>query len=421
MVKQIRWSRAPRAAARAATKLGGTFLSVAAQLVVAVTASSLCVSGLAAQDPGNAGTPPANNPVPNNPATGTPQAPVPASGPQYAKVLVDKVALRCWPSQVATPPVFEDVLVQGEVVMVGPVENGFRQILLPLGPVGYVSKRFTKTDDSGNVVSSGNDVSFRYRPRTSEAPVDYLADATALAVVGEDGDWWRVRAAGVKAWAPEAELQIVASDEAAVRGAAATANRFAGEVEARRAALEAQKQKAAQDAIDLAAVRVVEDAFEQQVKKPPAEQNFAPLSEALGKLEATLAAESAARPAVASLHKRIETQNWIAKATQVNLEKPVKATDVQPVLQPKDELERFQSIGWLRYESRFNMPGVYYLEKGGKRLHTVSCSTGRYDLALFLDREVGLKGPRRRPTAANGQDDSLDVERLEVLGAAPPR
>ncbi|MFM1872906.1 MAG: hypothetical protein RL398_2328 [Planctomycetota bacterium] len=358
------------------------------------------------------------SPVSQNPvATPTAQEPVPAAT-QFGRVLTDSVALRCWPSQVASPPVFEDSLTKDEVVQLGETQAGFRSVVLPLGPVGYVSKKFTKTDEQGNVVTVGNDVSFRFRPRTTEAPVDYLADATPLAVVGEEGDWWRARAASVKAWVPEAEVQVVAVDEAVTTAVAKTSARFAKEVEARRAAIEAAKQKAAQDQIDLAAVKVVEDAVAGELKKPTGEQNFDPLNEALVKLDGTLAADSAGKSAVAALKKRIETHAWIAKATAVQGQKAPPATDVQPVLQPKDELERFQAIGWLRYESRFNQPGTYFLEKGGKRLYAVTCNNGRYDLALYLDREVGLMGPRRRPTNANGNEPSLEIERLEVLGSS---
>ena len=82
----------------------------------------------------------------------------------------------------------------------------------------------------------------------------------------------------------------------------------------------------------------------------------------------------------------------------------------------KDRLDRFESIGWLRYESRLSGAGVYYLEKGGRRQHLLSCNTGRFDLSLFVGREVGVIGPRRTPIAE--QLSVLDVERIEVLGTA---
>lgn len=347
------------------------------------------------------------------------QDPVEASAnapAQLGKIVPEKVQLRCWPSQVAVPPVFEDELLKDEIVEIGGVEGGFRQVLLPLGPVGYVSKKFTVTSPEGAVVTKGNGVSFRFRARTSEAPVDYLADGTALNIVGEDAEWWRARVAGIKAWLPETEVQVIATPTGADRDAVAKSSaKYRAEVSARLDEIARQAKQAVQNEADLAAVKVVEDAFKAEIAKPVTEQRFEPLTQALEKLTASLAEDSAARPAIAALERRIETQRWIAEARVVQEAKPVPA-DVQPVVQPKDELDRFQSIGWLRYESTFGAPGTYYLEKGGKRLHVVTCNNGRYDLALFLDREVGLIGPRRRPNTEGVS--SLDAERIEVLGVA---
>lgn len=346
-----------------------------------------------------------------------PVAAPPAAEQELGRVVVDKAQLRCWPSQVATPPVFEDELLKDAVVGLGAVDAGFREVRLPLGPVGYVAKKFTQTSAEGAVVTKGNGVSFRYRPRTSEAPVEYLADGTALAIVGEDADWWRARAVGVKAWLPEAEVVAIAPVTAADREAyTKSAEKYQAEVQARLAEIAAKLALATQDEADLAAVKVVEDAFNAELAKPAIEQRFEPLEGALKKLEASVGEASAARPAIASLERRIQTQRWIAEAVAVQQAVPVPATDVQPVVQPKDDLERFQSIGWLRYASSFGAPGTYFLEKGGKRLHVVTCTSLRYDLALFLDREVGLMGPRRRP-AADGVSN-LDIERLEVLGVS---
>lgn len=343
-----------------------------------------------------------------------PTEPAKPAAPQLARVTLERVALRCWPTAVEAPPVFEDSLQKDDVVAIGQQKDNFREVLLAVGPVGYVSKKFTKADEQGQVVTVGNDVSFRFRPRSSEAPVDFLVDGTVLQVVGEDADWWRVRCKGSLAWVLETDLAVVEANEASLLAQASTERRFASEVETFRANLLAKQRKLAQDNVDLGAVAVIERSFVSEASKPGAEQGYAPLLEALAKLDASLAADSAGKLATEALRKRMETQQWIAEAMRVQLEKPKPATDVQPVVQPKDELERFQAIGWLRYQSRFNLPGTYYLEKGGKRLHDVTCASGRYDLALYLDCEVGLAGPMRRSkddaTAAN-----LDAERIEVL------
>lgn len=342
----------------------------------------------------------------------------PAAGVAYGKVVVDEVRLRCWSGAVATPPLFEDALVKDQVVQLGRSENGFRAVVLPLGPLGYVSKRFAATADDGTVTSKGAKVAFRYRPRTTEAPVAQLADGTALYVVGEEDDWYRCRVPGIEAWVAAAEVQVVDGQDPAVLAAwEQLAQKQRAEMQARLDAIAAQRQLDEQNRIDLAAVKVVEDAFAAELQKPVAEQKFDPLSQALDKLVATLGEKSEARVAVAALQKRIETQRWIAEATAVTREKPPVDEAAKPVPPPTDRLERFESIGWLRYERHLTGGGTYYLEKGGRRQYVLSCSTGRFDLALFVGREVGVIGPRRQPPADTM--GTLDVERIEVLGSAP--
>jgi hypothetical protein len=350
-----------------------------------------------------AATPAATPPVVATPAT-----------LQFARVVVDKAQLRCWPGAVAMPPVFEDVLAKDQVVAVGRSENGFRAIQLPLGPIGYVSSKFTTAQEDGRVFTRGAKVSFRYRPRSSgEPPVAQLADATELHVIGEQDEWFKVRCAQVEAWVAEAEVQLAdAADPALAKAYEDLRTQHATEVKARLDQIAAQQARAKQDVIDLAAVQVVHDGFTAEQRKPPGDQDYAPLTAALEQLGSTLAPESAGRAAIDALKNRIDKQRWIAEAIAVRDAKPP-ATEEKPA-EKRDQLERFQSIGWLRYESRLAGAGVYFLEKGGQRQYLLSCETGRYDLALFVGREVGVIGPRRRP--ATDSLSVLDVERLEVLG-----
>jgi hypothetical protein len=345
----------------------------------------------------------------------TPPAPSPGEPPKLARVVADQAKLRCWPSEVASPPVFEDALAKDQVVAVGRAEGGFRAVLLPLGPVGYVSKKFADEPKDGKVRCKGRNVSFRYRPKTGEAPVAQLPDGSELWVLGEQDDWWRVRGEMVEAWLPEGEIQLGDPADAALQtGFAALRTQQHAEVQARIDAIAAAAQKTAQDQADLAAVQLVADAFAKELEKPVAEQQFAPISQTLDKLEPTLAAESPARASIASLRTRIQTQSWIVEATAVRDSKPVPVAGAPTAEVPKDSLERFQSIGWLRYENRIVGLGEFYIEKGDRRQYVLSCSSGRYDLSLFVDREVGVIGPRRRP--ATESLAVLDVERIEVLG-----
>ncbi|MCU0864839.1 MAG: hypothetical protein MUC36_13705 [Planctomycetes bacterium] len=386
-----------------------------------VSVAPLLLVALSAQAPSS---PPPSSPTPTSPPpAGTPAAAAPAAQDpaaqapaalQFARVVVDKVQLRCWPGAVALPPVFEDVLVKDQVVAVGRSENGFRAIVLPLGPIGYVSSKFTTTRDDGRVFTKGAKVSFRYRPRSAgEPPVTQLADGSELHVIGEQDEWFKVRSPGVEAWVAEAEVQLAAAADPALGAAYETLRQQqAAEVQARLDQIAAAQARAKQDVVDLAAVQVVHDGFTAELRKPLGDQNYAPLTAALEQLTGTLAPESAGRSAIEALKKRIDTQRWIAEATAVRDAKPPQVDEKAP--EKRDQLERFQSIGWLRYESRLAGAGVYFLEKGGQRQYLLSCDTGRYDLALFVGREVGVIGPRRRP--ATDSLSVLDVERLEVLG-----
>lgn len=334
---------------------------------------------------------------------------------RYARIAVDKTQPFCWPSAVAAPPRFEDVLDKGDVVQVGRSEGAFVMVQLPLGPLGYVSKRFATADDDGKVKTKGSKVAFRYRAKSSEAPVAQLDDGTELFVVAEQDDWWIVRLPSIEAWLPATEVQVAdQSDPTLATAFAAAKEKVDGVVRTRLDGIAADKKQKTQNAADEAAVQVIADGYQNELGKPVIEQDFAPLEEALTKLDAGLAETSTGKAAVVSLRKRIQAQKWIVEATKLREEPAKPSAEPLPAQQPADDLARFHAIGWLRYESRIGGPGTFYLEKGGLRLYHVTCTTQRYDLSLFVDCEVGVQGPRRRP--ANEAFSLLDAERIEVLG-----
>jgi|GEM_PF-2713285 len=337
------------------------------------------------------------------------------AAPIYGKVLTADARLRCWPGEVVAPPVFEDVLKQDQVVQLGEQQNGFRCVMLPLGPIGYVSKRFAAMADDGTVTTSGAKVAFRYRPRTSEAPVDQLVKGTKVHVIGEREDWFQVRVAGIKAWIANAEVEEVPSDAANVAAYEAFVAETNKQPQGRLDAIAAAAKQRELERVEMEAVTGVESAFAAEMQKPTGQQRFAPLMTALSRVESGLQEKGAARTAAASLRKRMETQQWVNEATQIAQEEPPKGAPSARGETPKDRLGRFEAIGWLRYQSQLAQPGYYYLEKGGRRQFRLSCNTGRFDLALFVDREVGVIGPRRSPLGE--VMSTLDVERIEVLGS----
>jgi hypothetical protein len=70
-------------------------------------------------------------------------------------------------------------------------------------------------------------------------------------------------------------------------------------------------------------------------------------------------------------------------------------------------------IGWLRRDIEVTRGRVFKLEKGGRLLFYVTCSSGKYDLEDFLNREIGLIGT---PKNVEGFPVRVvDVEKVEVL------
>ena len=83
--------------------------------------------------------PAAQKPGAQDPAS----APSDAGPPLYGRVTAKEAAVRCFASQ--RSPVYEDILREGDVVMVGEATGEFRKVIMPLGVVGYVHRDFATT------------------------------------------------------------------------------------------------------------------------------------------------------------------------------------------------------------------------------------------------------------------------------------
>jgi len=86
---------------------------------------------------------------------------------------------------------------------------------------------------------------------------------------------------------------------------------------------------------------------------------------------------------------------------------------------------RFEARGWLVHEK---VPGeeepVWMVRWSGDPIAEVLCSSGRYDLSLFEDYEIGIGGRVvRGPVAGSGQaavrPRRIDVTRIEVISGRP--
>jgi hypothetical protein len=388
---------------------------------------------LSAQAPTPAATTnaPPTAPADQQPVTPAPAVAKPADGKpadaalspgSLGTVASAQAKVRCFGSD--TSPLFEDVLPQGTVVGVGPAVAGFRRISLPLGVVGYVHKKFAVEVD-GKVQTKGRAVAFRYRPKTGEAPVSTLAEATELQVIGEKTDektgdqWWIVRNPAAEAWLAEAEVQVVADPPEALRALQQEQQKPAqAQLEGWRQQQVDKLAKAQKEQEQMHALAGIGDELGAEKRKPVEQQTLASyeaLGQKLDALAVEIAADSKLQDTVKSLRRNIDDRKFVLEATSLVKSEPVPVKDLTPVTpQPPDALGRFNTIGWLRWEKGLVGPGRYVIEKGGQRLFLVQCSNGRYDLSMFVDKEVGLVGPSRRP--ASDSLRLLDIEKIEILG-----
>jgi hypothetical protein len=405
---------------------------------VSILALAMLPAPLAAQEPQAAQPPPAVKPadagakagdsVPGqgtaaNAGAANPGAANTAEPAALGVILVAAAKLRCWPTELS--PLYPETLAKDAVVGVGKSEGGYREVILPRGPLGYVHKDFAVPADNGTVRTKGKAVAFRYRPRASEAPVDTLVEGTELHVVGDysgqqgqQGDWWQVRCPLVKAWLPEAEVQVAATPTPAMREAYQTlakAEQAQFDTWLKQLADKAEKTRREEEARGRLATIATQ--FENESKKPAETRDFTAVEAALGQFKQELAKDSPLQASIATLQKNIDDGKWFVEATRVAKQAPPPAKDT-PQIAPEveDSLARFNSIGWLRWQGGLTGPGQFVIEKGGQTLFVVTCSSSRYDLALFVDREVGLQGRRTRPNPESMR--VLDVTKIEVLGAA---
>lgn len=374
-----------------------------------------------AQTPSQAPVAPAPAATPA-PAAQQPAAPAPVAATQgspLASVIAASASLRVWPT--SNSPAYEGAIGKDGVLEVGRSDAGFREVMLPLGPIGYVHKGFTNEPTAeGKVTIKNKSVAFRYRPKSGEAPVSTLVEGTELWVVGEQDDWWKVRNAAASCWVLETEIQVFDNPPETMTLAHAEFEKTQkGEVGARLEALAkaAEARKIREER--RAKLAALQGDFGTELKKPSREQKFDGIAAATEELLTQVQQDAELKPMVEELKRRVGAQQWVVEATAARdaQPKPVQGLpEVPPVVVP-DALDRFQAVGFLRWVKGLTGPGRYVVEKGGKQLFEVTCQSGRYDLSLFVDCEVGLIGASRRPNFESLR--VLEVEKVEVLAPRP--
>lgn len=336
--------------------------------------------------------------------------------PQYARVIAKETQLRCFAS--VRSPLYVDRLTEGQVIVVGEEVGGYRQVMMPLGATGYVHKRFADELESGMVVATAPKVSFRYRPRTSEAPAEVLTKGAELYYLGEDGDWWRVLNPAVQAFLPTGDLQMI--DQATD-----TVTLSYAELEKSRRKMwntaangrEAVRAAAAELAIHREQLDALAHDLQAMAAQPLPSQDYGDLKARVAALVTSMAEESAEHERAVVLQNAVDRQHLVAEGLSVIATETPTHDVAAVVLQPDDAdpLARFDASGWLHARALPGDATAYSLKKGGKTLMVVTCEGGRYDLDLFVGSEIGIQGVKSRPHPESLR--MIEALKLEVLKA----
>ena len=348
------------------------------------------------------------------------ETPLPDATPtalRYARVEVDQQPVRCFPSEHS--PLFVDQLARGAVVQLGEERDGFVAVNLPLGVTGYVHEKFaTQPDDQGFVRSNGKRVSFRYRPRSNEAPAATLEDGAALHYMATEGDWYVVRNPRCVGYVPRAALSAELDPTEGAQGwsefEAARRAEWEKVTGDRLAAREREKQ--------LRELRerlqgVVAE-FRAEASKPwnaQRRETFVAIEAAAGKLASEFESGSNDELTVHGLLKEVRKQILVLDAQAVATDSlpPPKLEVTVRKHEVEDPLARFDLVGWVRIVDSAAPTRKVRLVRGGRVLGYLTCSSDRYDFKMFEGTEIGVLGPKE--ASADGTW-LLDVQRLDVLG-----
>jgi hypothetical protein len=341
--------------------------------------------------------------------------------PLYARVIGKEVPVRCFASQ--RSPFYEDILREGDVVMVGEATGEFRKVMLPLGVVGYVHRDFATAPVDGVITTTRPSVSFRYRPKVAEAPPQLLEQGTKLRYLAAEGtSWWKVRMTPAAAWVPIKEIQVF--EEATptlVKSYDALARLHAEQCAEAAEAFAKADAEARLRQEQLAKVAGLREQLQTTCDLPEEQQlpKLTALAATLAELQKELEKESAADVSARLLAADIKNHRTAVEAVLVLREKPKPATDVKPLprIADRSARPRFMATGWLRVDRRAPGHWRFRLEKGRKPIAYITCQTGRYNLQLFDGLELGVRGSR----SVGGEPVApvIDVVRLEVLSVAP--
>ena len=334
-----------------------------------------------------------------------------------AMIKGEKCRVRCFASNLS--PVYDGEIAVGTIVQVGEEVGEFRRIILPRGVPGYVSKRFSTAPEDGMLQTTRKLVSFRYRPtpkRRAEEPVERMSKGTTMHFLGEVGDWWKVRFVTQSAYVRIKEIEAIAdvTDDVCASHAKFEATHDA---EWKNAVTGYEKSLKLLADNDRHTKRLVElrTTFHAEAKKALSDQKLKPILEGVEALIAELPKKAPLLATAKFLESAIQRQQVFADADRLinAVEPPPPEPKIKLTKGAEDELSKtLHTIGWLSYRPSAPGPSAYRLEKGGRVISYVYCSSLRYDLSLFDGIEIGVRGVRKRDAAV----PYLDVHRIEVIG-----
>lgn len=333
---------------------------------------------------------------------------------QYARVIAKETQVRCFASD--RSPVYDDRLVEGQVVIVGEQVGEYREIELPLGATGYVHKKFATDVGDGKIEAAAAQVSFRYRPKSSEVPALVMPKGTSLLYLGEEGEWWKVAHPGAPVYLPVSELQVMEEvNDTLVQSykelEKTRLERWAEAVaELEEVRLAAAKLLRQREELDALAAR-----FQEMAADRGSVQDYGQLTGEVDVLIAVLPPESVERARAVGLQRAIEQEKLVAEAVAA-IATEIRTVDrAAEILSPEvsDPLARFDGSGWLHYDELEDGSDYYTLEKGGRVLFSIVCNSGRYDLTLFKGIEIGVRGVQSRPDSESFRQ--LDLMKIEIL------
>ena len=336
----------------------------------------------------------------------------------------------------------------GQILAVYGENGAFLEVEVPGGfPVWVYGKFLRPTNDPNVYEVAGNDV--LQRPRPSSDPSNWplrqklFSRDRVRAIQRNDPskdlseDWVQVWSpSGVRAWVDAAETEPLENERegATLWARAVVADKeLTGSVDPSSAAREAGAPNGAAAAQDegqqaaLATLGAADDMF--AAEKARENPDFTGVRAAYEVLLQSLPAGSTAdlvrgrlrevdaREQALAIKREFEEELREHQAGLDKREQELRAagSDVDPL-----GGDRFVARGWLERLERHDAPPVYILRWGGQIVAELVCSGGRYDLDVFENFELGVRGNKLAKAASPGTILApsvrvIDASRIEVL------